>query len=108
MSLAGLSLRDLEYLLAVAQHRHCGRCAVACSVSQPALSGQVRKIEELLRVSLFERDRRHVIVTRKGEVMLGQARRVLHEAHRLVELARGWDEPLAGPLALGAIATLGQ
>ena len=107
MSLAGLSLRDLEYLVAVGEHRHFGRAAAACAVSQPALSGQIRKTEELLRVTLFERDRRHVMVTRQGEVVLRQACRVLHEAHRLVELARGWDEPLAGPLALGAIATLG-
>ena len=107
MPLAGLSLCDLEYLVAVGEHRHFGRAAAACAVSQPALSGQIRKTEELLRVTLFERDRRHVMVTRKGEVVLRQARRVLHEAHRLVELARGWDEPLAGPLALGAIATLG-
>jgi LysR family transcriptional regulator, hydrogen peroxide-inducible genes activator len=107
MSLAGLSLRDLEYIVAVGEHRHFSRAAAACAVSQPALSGQIRKIEGLLRVTVFERDRRHVMVTRKGEVVLRQARRVLHEAHRLVELARVWDEPLAGPLALGAIATLG-
>jgi LysR family hydrogen peroxide-inducible transcriptional activator len=107
MSLAGLSLRDLEYVVAVGEHRHFGRAAAVCAVSQPALSGQVRKIEELLRVTLFERDRRHVRITRKGEVVLRQARRVLQEAHRLLEAARGWDEPLAGPLALGAIATLG-
>lgn len=107
MSLAGLSLRDLEYLVAVAEHRHFGRAAAACAVSQPALSGQVRKVEELLQVTVFERDRRRVMLTRKGEAVVRQARRVLHEARRLVELARGWDEPLAGPLSLGAIATLG-
>lgn len=107
MSLAGLSLRDLEYLVAVAEQRHFGRAAAACAVSQPALSGQVRKIEGLLQVTVFERDRRRVMLTRKGEAVVRQARRVLHEARRLVELARGWDEPLAGPLSLGAIATLG-
>lgn len=107
MSLAGLSLRDLEYLVAVADHHHFGRAASACAVSQPALSGQVRKIEELLHVTVFERDRRRVMLTGKGELVVRQARRVLHEARRLVELAHGWDEPLAGPLSLGAIATLG-
>lgn len=107
MSLAGLSLRDLEYLVAVADHRHFGRAAAACAVSQPALSGQIRKIEELLRVAVFERGSRTIVVTRRGETVVRQARRVLAEARRLVELARGFEEPLAGPLALGAIATLG-
>lgn len=107
MSLAGLSLRDLEYLVAVADQRHFGRAAVACAVSQPALSGQVRKVEQVLQVTVFERDRRRVVVTRRGEAIIRQARRVLGEAHRLVELARHMGEPLAGPFALGAIATLG-
>ena len=54
MPLAGLSLRDLEYLVAVGEHRHFGRAAAACAVSQPALSGQIRKTEELLRVTLSD------------------------------------------------------
>jgi LysR family hydrogen peroxide-inducible transcriptional activator len=107
MSCAGLSLRDLEYLVAVGEQKHFGRAAESCGVSQPALSGQIRKIEDLLQITVFERDRRRVMITRKGEVVLRQAKRVLQEARRLLELARGWDEPLAGPLALGAIATLG-
>jgi LysR family transcriptional regulator, hydrogen peroxide-inducible genes activator len=107
MSLAGLSLRDLEYLVAVADHRHFGHAAAACAVSQPALSGQIRKVEELLQVPLFERGRRRVVVTRRGEAVVRQARRVLAEARRLVDLAKGFEEPLAGPFALGAIATLG-
>lgn len=107
MSLAGLSLRDLEYLVAVADHRHFGHAAAACAVSQPALSGQIRKVEELLQVPLFERGRRRVVVTRRGEMVVRQARRVLAEARRLVDLAKGFEEPLAGPFALGAIATLG-
>ena len=107
MSLAGLSLRDLEYLVAVAEHRHFGRAATACAVSQPALSAQIRKIEELFNVNLFERDRRRVLVTPRGEVLIRQARRVLTEARRLIEVARDLDEPLAGPFSLGAIATLG-
>jgi LysR family transcriptional regulator, hydrogen peroxide-inducible genes activator len=107
MSLAGLSLRDLEYLVAVADHLHFGHAAAACAVSQPALSGQIRKVEELLQVPLFERGRRRVVVTRRGEAVVRQARRVLAEARRLVDLAKGFEEPLAGPFALGAIATLG-
>jgi LysR family hydrogen peroxide-inducible transcriptional activator len=107
MSLAGLSLRDLEYVCAVADHLHFGRAAAACGVSQPALSGQVRKIEALLQLTLFERDHRRVVVTRRGQALVRQARRVLAEARRLIDLARDMGEPLAGPFALGAIATLG-
>ena len=63
MPLAGLSLRDLEYLVAVGEHRHFGRAAAACAVSQPALSGQIRKTEELLRVTLFEPEIRERFTT---------------------------------------------
>src|SRR4051812_13495387 len=107
MSLAGLSLRDLEYLVAVAEHRHFGRAAAACAAAPPALSGQVRKVEALLRITVFERGHRQVVVTAQGEAVLGQARRVLLEARRLLDVARAFGEPMAGPLRLGAIATLG-
>lgn len=107
MSLAGLSLRDLQYVVAVAEHGHFGRAARLCAVSQPALSTQVRKIEALLQVTLFERGRRHVLTTRQGEVVLRQARRVLDEARRLLEVAKGGADTLAGALTLGALATLG-
>lgn len=107
MSLSGLSLRDLEYLVAVAEQGHFGRAARACAVSQPSLSGQVRKVEVLLGVVVFERGGRRVAVTRRGEAVVGQARRVLGEARRLLDLAKGFEEPLAGPFALGALATLG-
>ncbi len=107
VALSGLSLRDLEYLIALAEHRHFGRAAEACHVSQPALSAQIRKLEELLRVRLFERTRQGVAPTRHGERILAQARRVVREAAHLLELARSLGEPLAGPFALGAIETLG-
>ena len=105
--MAGLSLRDLEYVVAVADHHHFGRAAEACAVSQPALSAQVRKTEELLGVVLFERGRRGVTVTGQGRVLIAQARRILAESQHLFTLARSQEGRLSGPLALGAIETLG-
>jgi LysR family hydrogen peroxide-inducible transcriptional activator len=107
MTLAGLSLRDLEYAVAVAQTRHFGRAAEHCGVSQPALSEQIRKLEGLLGVELFERGRRGIQVTPQGETLLARAERVLSEAHGLLEIAHGGAEPLESTLRLAAIQTLG-
>ncbi len=108
MNLAGLSLRDLEYLVALADERHFGRAAERCHVSQPALSSQIRKLEELLAVILFERTSRRVLATTAGESIVCQARRVLSEAHKLMALAReGQGATMTGRLALAAIQTLG-
>src|ERR1700710_102603 len=106
-SLAGLSLRDLEYALAVAEFRHFGRAAEHCGVSQPALSEQLRKLESILGATLFERAPRRVEVTAHGEVLLRQARIVLREALGLMEIARAGSSPLDGPLRVGVIPTLG-
>ena len=105
-SLAGLSLRDLEYAVAVGQRRHFGRAAQACSVSQPALSEQIRKLEDVLGFALFERGRR-VQPTSRGQALLRQAERVLGEARQLLALAQEAAVPMTGTLRLGAIATLG-
>ncbi|ONG48983.1 LysR family transcriptional regulator [Pseudoroseomonas deserti] len=106
-TLAGLSLRDLEYAVAVAELRHFGRAAERCGVSQPALSEQIRKLEALLGVTLFERQARRVEVTAQGAVLLAQARAVMREARGLLDLAQQQAAPLSGPLRLGVIATLG-
>jgi len=107
MSLAGLSLRDLEYLLAVAERRHFGRAAEHCGVSQPALSAQIRKLEGLLGLPVFERLPGRVLVTPRGAVVLEHAAAVVREARALLLAARAEDAPLAGPFRLGAIPTLG-
>jgi LysR family transcriptional regulator, hydrogen peroxide-inducible genes activator len=107
MTLAALSLRDLEYLVSVAEHRHFGHAAEACAVSQPTLSAQIQKLEALLGCAVFERTSRRVLVTGKGEAVLRQARAVLAEAHRLLDLAHSQDGPLHGPCRIGAIPTLG-
>src|SRR5690554_34496 len=107
MNIAGLTLRDLQYVVAVAEHGHFGRAAGACHVTQPALSAQIKKIEEYLGVTLFERSARRVRVTDVGRAVVQQARVVLEEAEKILEAARSTREPLAGPFRLGAIATLG-
>lgn len=104
---AGLSLRDLEYAVAVADAGHFGRAAERCGVSQAGLSEQVRKLEGLLGVALFERTTRRIAVTPEGAALLAQARIVLGAARVLTEMARSRADPLAGPLRIGTIATLG-
>lgn len=107
MSLAGLSLRDLEYLVAVAEMRHFGRAAARCAVSQPALSGQIRKLERFLGLTVFERTGRRVLLTHEGALLVERARAVIEAARQLLETAKGGGGAFAAPLRLGAIATLG-
>lgn len=105
--LAGLSLRDLEYAQAVAELRHFGRAAERCGVSQPALSEQIRKLEAILGVALFERTKRRVAPTAAGAALLVQAERVLAEARHLLALSHGQPAGMGGLVSLGAIETLG-
>ena len=109
-TLAGLSLRDLEYAAAVDRLRHFGRAAAACNVSQAGLSEQVRKLEDLLGVRLFERGNRRVAPTAQGAVLLRQIERVLMEARGVLDLAQAGARSagtLDGALRVGAIATVG-
>lgn len=105
--LSGLSLRDIEYVVAVDDLRNFSRAAERCGVSQAGLSEQVRKLELLLNVTLFERTRRHVAPTPDGEKLIGMARDVLTSARRLLEVARAYTGPLNGMLHIGLIPTLG-
>jgi LysR family hydrogen peroxide-inducible transcriptional activator len=101
-----MNLRDLKYLVAVADSRHFGHAAERCFVSQPTLSGQIKKLEQELGVTLFERTRRSVETTPLGETIVAQARQVLEQAETLKRIARAHQDPLVGPLRLGAIPTL--
>ncbi|GAC1421877.1 MAG: LysR substrate-binding domain-containing protein [Candidatus Velthaea sp.] len=105
--ISALSLRDLEYVVAVARERHFGRAAQSCGISQATLSEQVRKLESVLGVTLFERTKRKVEPTIRGEAILQQAESLLGDARRLLDDACRSAEPLCGELRLGAIATLG-
>jgi LysR family transcriptional regulator, hydrogen peroxide-inducible genes activator len=101
-----IKLRDLEYLDAIEKHRHFGKAAEACHVSQPTLSGQIMKLEEQLGVSLIERHPRNIFLTPAGEALLAKARRVLVAAHDLEMTAKTLGDPLAGDFHLGLIPTL--
>jgi LysR family transcriptional regulator, hydrogen peroxide-inducible genes activator len=102
-----MTLNELRYIVAVARERHFGRAAEACFVSQPTLSVAVKKLEEELGVSLFERGVGEVTVTAVGDRVVAQAQRVLEEAEGVKRLARQGKDPLAGTLRLGAIYTIG-
>jgi len=106
-SVSSLSLRDLEYVVAVARERHFGRAAEACGISQATLSEQVRKLESVLGVTLFERTKRKVEPTVRGQAIVQRAAALLGDARRLLDDACRSAEPLSGELRLGAIATLG-
>jgi LysR family hydrogen peroxide-inducible transcriptional activator len=101
-----MKLQELTYFVAVAEHRHFGRAAQACNVSQPTLSGQLLKLEQQLGVTLFERNNRRVWITPVGEQILGHARRALEEAGLVESLAETSRDQLVGPLKLGVIPTL--
>jgi LysR family hydrogen peroxide-inducible transcriptional activator len=101
-----MNLRDLGYLLAVVEHEHFGRAAKACNISQPTLSVQVRKLEELLGVELFERTSKTVVPTSACRQLIGHARAAVAEAEAILAVARGLRDPLAGRFRVGIIPTL--
>jgi LysR family hydrogen peroxide-inducible transcriptional activator len=102
-----VTLTELRYIVAVARERHFGRAAETCFVSQPTLSVAVKKLEDELGLTLFERGPGEVSVTPAGTKIVEQAQRVLEEASRIREIAAAGRDPLAGPLRLGAIYTIG-
>lgn len=102
-----MNLRDLRYLIAIAEHRHFGKAAEACHVSQPTLSGQIRKLEGWLGVTLFERTNKWVVPTEIGARILEHARAAVAAADALEAEAKAARDPLLGPLKLGVIPTLG-
>jgi LysR family hydrogen peroxide-inducible transcriptional activator len=101
-----MNLQELRYLVAVAEHRHFGRAAEACNVSQPTLSSQIRKLEIELGVTLLERTNKRVDITPVGSQILSHAQRALAEAGQMEAVARAARDPLVGPLKLGVIPTL--
>ena len=102
-----MTLTDLRYIVALARERHFGRAAEKCFVAQPTLSVAVKKLEDELGVILFERSPQEVRVTPIGERIVAQAERVLGEAAQLTEIADAGKNPLAGPIRLGVIYTIG-
>lgn len=102
-----MNLQDLRYIVALSESMHFRRAAEACFVSQPTLSTQVKKLEEELDTRLFERTNKRVMPTPTGQAIIAQARVVLEEADKLRQIAQQAKDPMAGPLRLGVIPTLG-
>jgi len=102
-----MTLTELRYLVALARERHFGRAAEACFVSQPTLSVAIKKLEEELDVKLFERGSNEVGVTPLGEDIVRKAQAVIEMAAGIKETALRGKDPLAGPLKLGLIYTIG-
>src|SRR5690348_7159715 len=100
-----ITLRQLRYLAALARHRHFGRAAEECSVTQPALSMQIRELERELGADLIERRPGEIAVTETGLEVAQRAEHILAAARDLVDFARHRDV-LSGPLKLGIIPTL--
>ena len=100
------TLKQLRYFEAVARHGHFGRAAEACAISQPALSVQIRELEEALGAALFDRMPRQVRLTGFGEKCAQQVRAILREVDGLGDLARTAGDPLVGRLRLGVIPTI--
>ena len=101
-----MNLRDLDYICAVADHKHFGRAAESCHVSQPTLSGQIKKLEAQLGVTLFERGHKGIRVTAIGEDIIQIAREARDAAKRIKSVAAAAQDPLAGTISLGLIPTI--
>lgn len=101
------TLRQLRYLVALADHRHFGRAAEACLATQSTLSAGLQELEGLLGATLVERTKRRVLMTPLGEEVAARARDLLRGAEDIVELVHSAAEPLSGPLRLGVIPTVG-
>jgi LysR family hydrogen peroxide-inducible transcriptional activator len=102
-----MNLRDLRYLVALADTRHFGKAADKCFVSQPTLSAQIKKLEIYLGVQLIERQPRKVTLTETGEKIVPLARRMLQESDEIVSLARNEHDPLSGKINVALIPTIG-
>lgn len=101
-----MNLQQLRYIIAVDDHRHFGRAAEACHVTQPTLSMMVRKLEEELGVTLFDRDRQPVVPTGIGVKVVRQARAAVRHAEEIPEVIQAERGTLRGELRLGVIPTL--
>ena len=102
-----MTLQDLRYVVALADHGHFGRAAAACDVGQSTLSTQIKKLERALGVTLFERTTQSVSVTAVGADIAGRARQILADVEAIAGVGRQVSGPLAGGFRLGVIPTLG-
>ena len=102
-----MNIRDLEYLVALDELRNFRKASERCHVTQPTLSGQLRKLEEHLGVLLVERTKRKVILTPVGKEVVRRARMILQEVEQIEEISVSFKDPMQGKLRIGLIPTLG-
>ncbi len=102
-----MTLTELKYLVMLAQKKHFGQAAKSCFVSQPTLSVGIKKLEEELKLTLFERNKNEVRITAKAMAIVEQAQKVLEEAEKVKDLAKAGENQLKEPLKLGVIYTIG-
>ena len=105
--MADLKLKDLRYLVAVADTRHFGQAAARCFVSQPTLSAQLKKLEDYLGVQLVERHPRRIALTEAGAQVVARARRIIEASDEIVSLTALQRDPLAGRLRVALLPTIG-
>ncbi len=101
-----MNLKDLKYLVAVAEHQHFGKAADAVFISQPTLSGQIKKLEDRLQITIFERTTRGVNITPIGEKVIDEARQIMVHAQNIENMAAAQSGILCGELKLGIIPTI--
>jgi len=107
LNYSDISLKDISYLLTLAEYKHFGKAAEALYLSQPALSKQIKQIETILGHRIFERNKRRISITDIGLIIIEQAKEVANSAQKLIESASVDQEPLSGDLRLGIIASSG-
>ena len=101
------TIKQLQYLVALAETRHFGRAADHCHISQSTLSAGIRDLESVLGTAVAERSNRHVLMTRVGEQIAERAKVLLRDAEEIMELARAGRSPMTGEMHLGVIPTIG-
>ena len=101
-----MNIRDLRYLVAVAETLHFGHAAEASHASQPTLSAQIRKLEEELGVRIFERNNKSVAITPAGAAVISQARNALDQINQIIVVAGNYQDPMSGEFRLGMIPTI--
>ncbi len=101
------SLRQLRHLSALAEHKHFGRAAAACGVTQSTLSASLKELEDVLQAPLVDRTQRQMVLTPLGEEVVARARGILDSAEDLVRATESSRAPLSGTLRLGVIPTIG-
>src|SRR5262245_51923463 len=101
------TLKQLRHFAALAEHRHFGKAAAGCFVTQSTLSASLKELEEILQAPLVDRTKRQVVLTPLGEQILGRARKLLDDARDLTLAAQAAREPLTGTVRLGVIPTIG-